>query len=213
MDIVKRRLSAIRGLEPLHENERTSYNITALKKGGYLELDGNTWKVINVFMYLDVKWSSFRPRKNDYWITELELFSLNTGKTIYVEWELDDELEICRTDALVKMRDIQFDGKPLKSADLEYIADEEEGDVSINGVRYSYNEDDTWAGLFFKRRGEKDGVPMRAYEFESSDGQYLTVETWHEDDEERPEREAFLSHTVRSEDITVLQIEEVGREA
>lgn len=211
MDNIESRLKAIRGLEPLPEKERASYNITDIKKGGYMELDGETWKVINVFMYLDVKWSNFKPRKNDYWITELELFSLNTGETIYVEWELDDKLEICRTDALVKMRDIQFEGKSLKSSDLEYIADEEEGDVQVNGVRYSYSEDDTWAGLFFKGRGEKTGVPMRAYEFESSAGKFLTVETWHEDDDERPDREAFLSHSVRGENIAILQIEESGR--
>jgi len=207
MSKVAERLEAIRGLNPMTEKSRASFDITAIKKGGYLDLNGQTWKVVNVFMYLDVKWDNFKRRKNDYWITELELFSLNTGESIYIEWEIDDELEICQTDALIKMRDIKFSGKSLSRTDLEYIADEEEGDVTVNGKTYSYSEDDTWAGLFFKRIGDKDGIPMRAYEFESDSGKCLTVETWHEDDDDRPDREAFLSHPIKSHAITVLQIE------
>lgn len=207
MKDLSQRLAAIRGLNPLPTQERRTLDITTIKKGGYLELDSQSWKVNNIFLYLDVKWSNFKHRKKDYWVTELELYSLNTGKTMYVEWEIDDELEVCQTDALVKMRDIQFDGKSLSRADLDYIADEEEGEVTHNGVRYEYSEDDTWAGLFIKSHGSKDGIPMRAYEFESDKGQFLTIETWHEDDDERPDREAFLSHQIDSHDITILQIE------
>jgi len=204
---LSKRLTAIRGLNPLPTQERHTLDITALKKGGYLELDKQTWQVSNIFLYLDVKWNSFQPRKKDYWVTELELYSLNSGKTMYVEWEIDDELEICQTDALVKMRDIQFEGKSLSRADLEYIADEEEGEVTHKGIRYEYSEDDTWAGLFIKAQNSKEGIPMRAYEFESDNGKFLTIETWHEDDDERPDREAFLSHQIDSHTIGVLQIE------
>lgn len=206
MKDLSKRLTAIRGLNPLPNQERHTLDITAIKQGGYLELDKQTWKVSNIFLYLDVKWSNFQPRKKDYWVTELELYSLNTGKTLYVEWEIDDELEICQTDALVKMRDIEFEGKSLRRSDLDYIADEEEGEVTHNGVRYEYSEDDTWAGLFIKVHDSKEGIPMRAYEFESKDGKFLTIEAWHEDGDERPDREAFLSHQIDSQTIGVLQI-------
>ena len=56
-----------------------------------------------------------------------------------------------------------------------------------------------------KSRDDKNGIPMRAYEFESSNGKYLSIETWHEDD--RPEREAFLSHQINTHQISVLQIQ------
>lgn len=205
MSDVATRLAAIRGLNPLSSVEQNKLDITNLKKGGYLELDGQTWRVTNIFLYLDVKWDNFKPRKKDYWVTELELFSLETGKTMYVEWEIDDELEVCQTDSLVKMRDIKFDGKSLSRADLDYIADEEEGTVTYGGVDYAYSEDDTWAGRFIKANGSKDGIPMRAYEFESDDDTFLTIETWHEDDDERPDREAFTSHQINSKTISILQ--------
>ena len=206
MTDVATRLAAIRGLNPLSLADRTKLDITSLKKGGYLELDEQTWKVTNIFLYLDVKWKNFKPRKNDYWVTELELLSLETGKTMYIEWEIDDELEVCQTDSLVKMRDIKFEGKSLSRADLDYIADEEEGTVTYNGVEYAYSEDDTWAGRFIKANGSKDGIPMRAYEFESENETFLTIETWHEDDDERPDREAFISHQISNKAVSVLQI-------
>lgn len=202
------RLKAIRGLNPVAEKDRAELEITSLKKGGYIDLNGQTWKVINKFMYLDVKWKNFKRRKNDYWVTEFELFSLNTGESIYIEWEIDDNLEICQTDAMIKLRDIKYNGKNINRKDLEYIADEEEGEVSVNGTTYAYSEDNTWAGLFYKDTTEKEGIPMRAYEFEANSGKNLTVETWHEDDDDRPEREAFLSHPIKSQSIVVLQIED-----
>lgn len=207
MTDVATRLAAIRGLNPLPSIEQNKLDITNLKKGGYLELDGQTWRVNNIFLYLDVKWDNFKPRKKDYWVTELELFSLETGKTTYIEWEIDDELEVCQTDSLVKMRDIKFNGKSLSRTDLDYIADEEEGTVSFNGADYAYSEDDTWAGRFIKANGSKDGIPMRAYEFESDDDTFLTIETWHEEDDERPDREAFTSHQINSKTISILQVD------
>lgn len=207
MTTVASRLEAIRGLNPLPVKDRKKLDVTSLKKGGYLELDDQTWKVNKLFFYLDVKWNDFSRRKKDYWVTELELFSLNTGKTINIEWEIDDALEISQTTALIKLRDIKFENKSLSRADLEYIADEEEGEVEVNGVCYEYSEEDTWAGLFLKSRDSKEGIPMRSYEFESHDEKYLSIETWHEDDEDRPQREAFLSHEIKSHSITVLQTE------
>jgi len=208
MTDVDSRLAAIRALNPLSEADRKQHDVTSLLEGGYLELDNQTWRVNKVFCYLDVKWDNFKPRKKDYWVTELELFSLETATTRYVEWEVDDELEICQTDSLVKMRDIKFEDKTLSRDDLEYIADEEEGVVSYKNTDYYYSEDDTWAGLFIKKKGSKEGVPMRAYEFESDKGTFLTIETWHEEDDERPDREAFISHQIKNNAITILQIKE-----
>ena len=205
MNSVRERLQAIRGLNPLPVKDRKKLDITHLKKGGYLDFEDQTWQVNNLFFYLDVKWNNFARRKKDYWITELELFSLNTGKTIYLEWEIDDVLEISKTSALLKMREIKFENKPLSRADLEYIADEEAGEVVVDGVPFYYSEDDTWAGLFLKTRDSKDGVAVRCYEFESDDEQCLTIEAWHEQDEDRPDREAFLSLEVNSHSISVLQ--------
>jgi len=205
MMTVQQRLAAIRGLNPAPLAERQSFDIRHLKKGGYVDWDGQTWLVQNIYLYLDVKWKNFSRRKKDYWVTELELVSLNTAKVRFVEWEYDDELEVSQTDSTVPLRDIQYNGRPIKHRDLEDIAEEEEGNVVVAGTTYAYVEDDTWAGLFMKPGGSKKGTPMRAYEFASRKGTYLTIETWHEDDDERPEREAFISHVVNAQLFEVLQ--------
>ena len=205
MMTVQQRLAAIRGLNPAPLAERASFDIRNLKKGGYVDWDGQTWRVQNVYLYLDVKWKDFSKRKKDYWVTELELLSLNTAKVRFVEWEYDDELEVSQTDSTVPLRDIQYNGRAIKHRDLEDIAEEEEGDVVVAGTTYAYVEDDTWAGLFMKAGGSKEGTPMRAYEFASRKGTYLTIETWHEDDDDRPEREAFISHGVKANLFEVLQ--------
>ena len=202
----KARLDAIRGLNPAPMLQREKLNIRDVKKGGYLELNNQTWKVVNVFLYLDVKWANFSRRNKDYWVTELELFSLETGESTFVEWEIDDQLEICQTEKLVKMKDISFNGKALSHSDLEFIAEEEEGEVTVDGVTYIYIDEDSWAGLFFKARGEKEGIPFRSYEFESEDNKYLSVEAWHEDvNDDKPEREAFISHSIKPAEISILQ--------
>ncbi len=205
MMTVQQRLAAIRGLNPAPLVERQSFDIRHLKKGGYVDWDGQTWLVQNIYLYLDVKWKNFSRRKKDYWVTELELVSLNSAKVRFVEWEYDDELEVSQTDSTVPLRDIQYNGRAIKHRDLEDIAEEEEGNVVVAGTTYAYVEDDTWAGLFMKPGGSKKGTPMRAYEFASRKGTYLTIETWHEDDDERPEREAFISHVVNAQLFEVLQ--------
>jgi len=202
---VQERLTAIRGLNPVSVTERKSFDIRNLKKGGYVDWDDQTWLVQNVYLYLDVKWKDFSKRKKDYWVTELELVSLNTGKVCFVEWEYDDELEVSQTDSIVALRDIHYDGRSIKYRDLEDIAEEEEGEVIVAGTTYFYVEDDTWAGLFMKAGGSKEGTPMRAYEFASKKDTYLTIETWHEDNDDRPEREAFISHEIKGNLFEVLQ--------
>jgi hypothetical protein len=204
MHNIKARLDTIRQLNVLPESKASKLSVKDLVQGSFLAMGEDVFKVESVSRYLDVKWSSFAPRKNDYVITELELFSVNSGDKVYLEWEEDDELEIFLTTDLVKLREISVSGKTLTTSLLEDIAEEEEGVVSVNGVSYEYSEEDTWAGRFSKSGDLKDGTPMRAYEFESNDGKSLTIETWHEDADEKPDREAFISKQVKPSAIKVL---------
>ncbi|PCI71902.1 MAG: hypothetical protein COB38_04990 [Gammaproteobacteria bacterium] len=208
MNDLKQQLQAIRSLEVLPLQESQKLDITSIKKGGFIELNNDTWQIVNYYSYLDVKWKDFSPRKKDYWVIELELYSLTKGIKTFVEWEIDDELEVCLTDASIKLRDIKYEGKSLSRKDLAYIEDEEEGEVKFAGTKYFYSDDDTWAGLFFKSaedaKAKTNSTPLRVYEFESDDGQYLTIESWH-GNEDKVEREAFVSHSIKSKDIQVLQ--------
>jgi len=204
MHNIKVRLDTIRELNILPESKAKKLSVKDLVQGSFLELSENVFKVQSVSRYLDVKWSSFAPRKNDYIITELELFSIKNGKKSYLEWEQDDELEVFLTTDLVKLREISVAGRKLTTALLEDIAEEEEGVISFKGVNYEYSEEDTWAGRFSKSGDLKDGTPMRAYEFESNDGKCLTIETWHEESDEKPDREAFISKQIKPSAIKIL---------
>lgn len=206
MEMIQERLNAIRGLNPLSPTKCAEINIQSVHKGGYFDLDGQTWLVERVNRYLDVKWKNFKKRSQEYWVTELKLFSLNTGNTTYLEWEVDDELEICQTDSEIKLRDIQYGGKPITHNDIAFIEDEEYGQVNVNGRTFHYSDDDTWAGLFYSDTSPDKEIPVRCYEFESDDNQYLTIELWQGAKSERPEREAFISHSVKGSSIQILQI-------
>lgn len=205
---LRQQLQAIRTLEVLPMLERQKLDITHVKNGGFIELNNDTWKIINYYSYLDVKWKDFTQRKKDYWVIELELYSLTSGIKTFVEWEVDDELEVCLTDVSIKLRDIQFEGRSITRKDLDLIEDEEDGEIKYKGTQYFYSDDDTWAGLFFRcaedAKSKSNAIPLRIYEFESEDGQYLSIESWHEN-EDKAEREAFVSHAIKSKDIQVLQ--------
>jgi hypothetical protein len=211
MQLFQQRLEAIRGLKPLNQAERTALDVRALKKGGYFDLNDQTYRVEKVNRYLDVKWKNFKKRSADYWVTELKLFCLHTGETLYLEWEEDDELEVVQTDNELKLREIIFKGKPVSHADLNNIAEEEYGEVIVNNTTYYYSEDDSWAALFYEDSNSVEGIPVRCFEFESDSGTFLTIELWQQSAKEKPEREAFLSHSINPQNIQVLQIEEFGQ--
>jgi hypothetical protein len=203
---VTRRIDAIRTLNILPDEEIKALTIKDAKAGSFLEFGNETFKVMSISYYLEVKWKNFKRKKQDYLITELELFSLEKGESSYLEWEVDDELEISHTRIMPKMRELTFDGRKLTTQLLEDIAEEEEGQVSYKGDVFDYSEDDTWAGLFSRSKDFDQGIPVRAYEFESEKGACLTVETWHEESDERPDREAFISSPINPRALRVIQV-------
>lgn len=200
---INKRLKAIRELDLTQKLDPKALKIEQLRLNSFLDLNGETYKVISLSRYLDVKWNGFKKRKSDYWVTELELLNLVSGESTFIEWEVDDEMEINKTISEIKMREIEFKNKPLTRKDLEAIADEEYGEVIFKGKKYHYVEDDTWAALYY-RNENSEPLPVRMYAFESDDEKYLTVESW-EDGDDKPSREAFLSQSVKPRSVVVLQ--------
>jgi len=199
------RFQDIRGLSPTAEQRRCKQDIRKVKKGGYLEIKGNTYLVSEVFRYLEVKWSSFKKKKNEYWVTELQLLNVITGEKTFIEWEFDDELEIGQTISEVQLKDLTENGKPISRQTLDDIAEEEHGILKFNGKKFYYVEDDTWAALFY-RNPTDEPLQVRMYEFKGDDGSFLTLELW-EDEDSKPEREAFISRELAASAIKVLQTE------
>lgn len=200
---IETRLKAIRGLTAPSGETTQPLSISDINAGGYLEIDGDTYLVKQLHRYLDVKWKSFGKRKKDYWVTELQLFNVLTGQNTFLEWEYDDELEICLTLSQVKLRDILFNDNAITRKDIEAIAEQEQGSVTYNGAHFHYSDDDTWAALFY-RDNTQEPEKVRMYEFASSNDQYLTIELW-ENEDDKPEREAFISREVSERSVKVLQ--------
>jgi len=199
MEVVKL-LGHIRELSPDQRFPGESSDLRDVREGSFLETGDDTFRVLRLFVYLDVKWRGFALRKSNYWVTELELLSLTTGEKHYIEFEFDDELEVFETVSRVSLNEVLYRGDKVTHQDLEFIADEESGELVVNGKRFHYSEDDTWAARFFNDKPESvkesDGYPVRFYEFQADDGTALTVEAWQEEPDEKPEREAFLSKKV-----------------
>ncbi|MBQ0730802.1 MAG: DUF4178 domain-containing protein [Oleispira antarctica] len=196
---------AVRGLSPIQSERDCKQDIRHVKKGGYLEIKSDTYLVTQVFRYLEVKWNSFKKKKNEYWVTELQLLNVITGEKTFIEWEFDDELEVSQTVTDVQLRELSENGKPISRKTLDDIAEEEYGILKYNGMNYHYVEDDTWAALFYRNESDTP-LQVRMYEFKGDDGSYLTLELW-EDEDSKPEREAFISKELAAVSIKVLQTE------
>ena len=80
---------------------------------------------------------------------------------------------------------------------------EEEGIVSIDGAKFHYEEDDTWAALYYDENAT-DHSQVRMMEFSSGGKKSLTVELW-EDEGAKPDKEAFLSEVIKPSAVKVLQ--------
>ena len=63
MNDLKQQLQAIRSLEVLSKQEGQKFDVTDVKKGGFIELNDDTWQIINYYSYLDVKWDDFQHVK------------------------------------------------------------------------------------------------------------------------------------------------------
>ncbi len=196
-------LTAIRGLETGECPVAGPEAVPRIGVGGYLEIGADTYRVCGHDRYLDVRWSDFRRRKRQEWVHELTLLHLTTGRRIWVEWSCDDAPEMTETVQTLRLKDILFNGRPVSRRALEDIADAGSGVVYWHGRAFHYDEDETWAALYF-RADSNTPLPVRMYEFVSSDEMYLTIEAWHADGE-RPMREAFVSRPLETGRVKVLQ--------
>ena len=201
------RLAALRSIDPgelLPGAERRSYDIRHVCAGGVVRFDGNTYLVQNVATYQEMNESWTKTKT--YQATELTLFCLESGDVHYIEWSLDDGLEIMFTERKIPRRELGSDlryenGETVDVSDIDELAEQEEI-LSLQGRHYSY--DDDWSARF----KSDDGRMYYVYlcEFEGKNGQWLTIEAWTDTpkSDEGWEYEAYLSVAIRTEAIEVL---------
>jgi len=205
-DTLKQCRTYIAGLNNLiPADDRHKYGIKDLIKNSYLSIGKENYIVIDVSTYLEVKWSNFKKKKSDYIITELKLFSLSSGEIKFVEWEEDDFIEAYVTTKTLNLRDIQYNGLKVTKNILDEIAEKEEGILSFNNTKFYYEEEDTFAALY--NSDKHSNIPVRIFEFYSNRGESLSVECWYDDNEDsKPEKEAFLSTELNLDTVSVLQL-------
>ena len=125
---------------------------------------------------------------------ELELFDLLAGEIVMLEWERDDEVEVCLND-----RELSLEALGTTYAAVEAIADNERGQIKFGGLRFSYDDDYT---CYFHRDGGAKAEKVFIIEFEDPEGEHcLAVEAWGEDD---LEIQVWLGRYVEPDAIEVL---------
>ncbi len=184
---IDRQFDALRAMpEPIPPRERYRYGIEDVREGGFLRCAGELYQVVSISEYRE---------KAESW-AELEVFSLTSGGTTYLEWEKDDEVEISLNGPELSLSDIGV------SADqVEAMSEEEEGRISFGGRSYHYDDD---YGATYFRGDDKEGEKVYFYDFETKDEKYcLTVEEWG-DESAGYEYVAFVSEYVEPDAIEVV---------
>ena len=180
----RKRLDVIRSMpQPIPPNDRFRYSVKDVKVGGFIWIKDKVFSIAEQYRYKD---------NGDEWV-EFKLYSCNDGKTLYLEWEEDDELTVSLTSEIIKFKDLNID-----EDDLEEMDEEEEGKIKFRGKTYSY--EDSYKATFHRGDSAK-GDELYIYEFEDEDGKFLTIEEWEGDD-----YEAFTGSTIPPGEIEVLAL-------
>lgn len=193
---IDRQFDAVRAMpEPIPLRERYRSGIEDIGVGAYLRCAGQLFRVESISQYRE---------KNESW-SELEIFSLTTGESTYMEWEKDDEVEVSLNGPEHSLSDLG-----VTSDQVEDMSDAEEGEISFEGRTYRY--DDDYGATYFREPGAT-GEPVYFYDFETRDEKYcLTVEEWGSASEGY-EYSAFVSEYIEPETIEVLVLAADGAEA
>jgi hypothetical protein len=203
------RFGEIRLIDPaqiLGPKKRLKYSIKDVGIGGVLRFDKKTFRVTATSVYQETD-DKFR-REKQYIVTELALFCLETGETQYIEWEIDDQLEICFTTRELSAKELSYDNyEPVDFDDIDEMADEEET-LILDNVTYDY--DDDWSAKWRASDGRNSCVFM--VDFGNAHIGWITIEGWSEDGDENGdwEYQAFHSINIAPTSIEILSLGEKG---
>ena len=203
LDSFQYRLEKIRKIRPedlVLQKDRDRLTVMDLKPDGFFELEGRHYSVSGICTYEET--TEDYARKLDYTVTEMVCLEMETGKTVNVEFEFDDELEVTVSMDRISFSDLADEageaGEAVDSDDLDQIVKDQ--DVLVFGSEKFRYEDD-WAAVY-NCRGKAEKVMM--YEFENDSGtKYITVEEW-EPDKNKPEYRIFLSRPVSISKIRII---------
>jgi hypothetical protein len=169
------RITAIRSLRQedlVSGQEASGLDIRDAGARSFFDCQGQTYLVTDINKYEEFS-DDFKTGQG-YFIHELTCLCLDTGKTVHLEWEFDDELEISMTLERLSFRDLKDgEGEAIDEDDLDQIADDRDV-IVLAGEEFRYEDD--WAAMYL-RGDRREKVYM--YEFENeSHTKFLTIEEW-----------------------------------
>jgi hypothetical protein len=202
------RLAEIRKINAasiISSGNRAPYSIKDVGIGGILRFENKTYRIVATSVYRETD-DRFQ-REKQFITTELTLFCLETGGTHYIEWSIDDVLEICFTTRELSAKELCYDNHEKVSLDdIDEMAEEEEI-LLLDGATYSY--DDDWSAKWRSSDGRSSCVFM--VDFGSNRG-WITIEAWSEDGDENGDwdYQAFHSIDVAPSSIEIISLGEKG---
>jgi hypothetical protein len=190
---IDRQFDAVRAMpEPIPPRERYRHGVEDVRAGAYLRFRGELQQVVSL--------SEYREESGSWW--ELECLGLESGETLYLEWERDDEVEVSVSGSALSLQQLG-----VTAGRVEEMSDEEEGRISCGGRTYHYDDD---YGATYFRDPASAGEPVYFYDFETRDGRRcLTVEEWG-DAKVGYEYTAFESESVEPDEIEVVALSRAG---
>jgi hypothetical protein len=169
------RFEELRTLIPTPKASRHALKITEIKTGSFLKIDGVMYKVVDEYLY---------KHKKEEW-PEYKLMNLVNESIIYIEVEVDDDVDVYLTDKESKLQSIG-----LTRADIASIkADDDFHDIVYENRKYEYEDN---YQVQFKRKNDVNWQSFHAFEFEASGGRCITIEDW-EDGEQQVQHSTKLS--------------------
>lgn len=169
------RFALIRKLEQkaiIPTPERTGLTFQDAGRNAFFQYQKKTYVIRDVARYEES--DEAYQKKTGYVVYELTCLCIETGETVYWEWEYDDDLEIAVTLERFSFRDVADEkGTPVDEDDLDQIADDRDM-IVVKGEKFWYEDD--WAAVYTKEN-RSENVYM--YEFENQDHtKFLTIEEW-----------------------------------
>ena len=196
-----KQFDAVRKLSPeklIPEKERWKHTIKEVKQDGFIRYDGKTYSVMEVGKYQGFN-EQFTRKTGLPWF-ELKLFCIDTAEILNLEWEEDDEIKASITLKSLRFSDLSDDeGNAVDEDDLDQIAQDKDV-ICLDGKKFNYNDD--YAAKYYRGVVKKGGEKVYSYEFESSDGNCLTIEEWQSGGKE--EYNIYLSRKIDANSIEVL---------
>lgn len=181
------RLRRVRLLDPsrvIPRGERATKTVQEATKGAFVRYKGELYRVANRHRYVEGRWEWF----------ELRLESVMDGSTVWLEWEIDDDLELTQSVRKLSWSDLRDeDGEYIDSGDLKQIIGDEDS-VFYQGREYEFEEYAKKVKYHPDCAAEADEAKLRILDFWADEVNALSIECWTEDG--KTEYEIWLSKAV-----------------